>query len=91
MRNGRVNESHKLPLSLDAVVSQNFLGLVNEAESKWGGNLILFHAGFLDLELPECWKEMSVSFVQELHIFSSEVIFPGKSEDFVLELSSWHE
>ena len=73
MRNGRVNESHKLPLSLDTIFSQNFLGLVNEAESKWGRNLILLHAGFFDLELPECWKEMSVSFVQELHILWIEV------------------
>jgi hypothetical protein len=34
---------------------------------------------------------MPVSFVKVLHVFGGKVLFPRKSEDFVLEGSSWHE
>lgn len=91
MRNGWVNESHKLLLSLDGVVSEYFLGLIDDAEDKGWENLIISHWNLLELEFLEVWKEILVRIVQEAEVLGVHDELLGEGENFVLKLSSGHD
>lgn len=78
-------------LSLDGVVSEYFLGLIDDAEDKGWENLIISHGNLLELEFLEVWKEILVRIVQEAEVLGVHVELLGEGENFVLKLSSGHD